>query len=174
MPAARDRVPKDFRRSVVAIVCRIPWDSRPEGAELDSPGRSLGNTGHPQPIQAPRAVTRWAESSDGPWGPRSRHLQTMATAPVRKSGCDCERLAGLFSLPTRQIAREVRRTEQVRQESPVAQRAGGSASLQSSMRVATLLPLPRRGFALNDRAGPALVGGGDGTTSPYTLFANTP
>ncbi len=57
----------DFRRSVVAILRRIPWDSRPGGAGLDSPGRSLGNTWPPQPIKAQRAVTRWRSRVTARW-----------------------------------------------------------------------------------------------------------
>ena len=36
---ARLGLPKDFRRSVVAILRRIRWDLRPKGARLESPGR---------------------------------------------------------------------------------------------------------------------------------------
>ncbi len=48
----------------------IPWDSCPEGAVLDSPGRGPGNTWPPQPIKAQRAVTRWRSRVTARWALR--------------------------------------------------------------------------------------------------------
>ena len=98
----------DFRRSVVAILRRIPWDSRPEGAGLDSPGRQpwehvasstdQGPTGrHPlaessgDPLGLKERLAsdfpglRPGLSSQAPWGPRSENLRRMATTLHPKS-----------------------------------------------------------------------------------------
>ena len=154
---------RDFGRSVVAILRRIPWDSRPEGAGLDSPGRQPWEHVSSSTDQGPAGRHPLAESSDGPlgleeslasdfpglrpglssqapWGPRSENLRRMATTLLWKS-------LGTRSLAARLKPGIQHQLRVLTSHSPNSARAGNETTsrrrvrtLRSATRVSTVAP----------------------------------